>query len=73
MKFIRFKKEAGDWNVYNHKREYLGWCEYMDEWKKHKQWAFITADGRDFNIFLTAGCMREIAEGLEKLNQRGKE
>lgn len=78
MKFIQFKEKIEDdlfmVYVYNHKGEYLGYIEYKDDWKKHKQHIFVPyKDAISPELFFTEGCLLEIAEKLKELNKRKKD
>ena len=79
MKFIRIEKELGEeeikdikeitFNVFNHKKEYLGWIDYKYSWKKHKQFIFSPAE----DTFFTIECLKEITDYLDKLNKESQE
>ena len=67
-KFVKFVKVLDKrFNVYNHKKEFLGHIDFFDEWKVHKQFVFYPLG----DTFFTAGCLKEIEDKLVELNASG--
>ena len=61
--------EDGTYEVYNHKNEYLGFCEYYKKWKC---WTFASApEGTYGETAFSADCLKEISEFLELKDKEG--
>lgn len=70
LKFEDVDNDGYDYNVFNKKKEYLGWCYYESAWKC---WCYSPSDSDTNGVTtLSANCLREIADFLEKKEKEAK-
>jgi len=67
-KFLRLEKVCDTkYQVVNNRGDYLGQIEYAKGWKKKKMWLFYPESFERGDVWFASGCLKEIAEFMEKL------
>ena len=69
LKFEDVDKDGYEFNVY-HKKEYLGWIQYDEDWKC---WVFTPSEVNDVVPQFSWDCLQEIVNFMKRIKKPRKE